>query len=228
MSRSSRLLDLIQALRRRRRPVPAAILARELGVSLRTVYRDIATLVGQGTPIEGEAGMGYVLKPGFLLPPLMFSETELDALLLGLHLTLERGDAEIKQAARDVIAKISAVLPDQFADEAETSGMLAGPMPHEASPHLTLIRQAMRHEIKLRLAYTDKKGDATQRIVWPVAIGFFEAAEVLAAWCEARQDFRHFRLDRINSLEVTSERFPRRRRVLLAEWRMKTGIDRPY
>lgn len=199
MSRSARLLDLIQALRRRRRPVPAAMLAGELGVSLRTIYRDIATLVGQGAAIEGEAGVGYVLKPGFLLPPLMFSGNELDALILGLRLVAERGDTDLEQAARDVLAKISAVLPDELEDETETSGMLAGPLPNDASPHLTRIRQAIRRETKLRLAYTDKKGAATRRIVWPVAIGFFEAAEVLAAWCETRRDFRHFRLDRIRT-----------------------------
>src|SRR5436190_1720743 len=112
MSRAARLLDLIQALRRRRRPVTAAVLAAELGVSERTVYRDIATLVGQGAPVEGEAGIGYVLKPGFTLPPLMFAEEEIEALVLGLSWVAERGDAALGKAGHDARAKIAAVLPE--------------------------------------------------------------------------------------------------------------------
>jgi len=127
MSRSARLLELIQALRRRRRPVAAAMLAGELGVSLSTVYRDVATLVARGAPIEGEAGLGYVLKPGFFLPPLMFGEDEADALILGLRLVAERGDPELARAADDALAKIAAVLPPEMEEAAETSGLLAGP-----------------------------------------------------------------------------------------------------
>jgi predicted DNA-binding transcriptional regulator YafY len=224
MSRSARLLELIQALRRRRRPVAAAMLAGELGVSLRTVYRDVATLVAQGAPIEGEAGLGYVLKPGFFLPPLMFGEDEADALILGLRLVAERGDPELARAADDALAKIAAVLPPEMEEAAETSGLLAGPSA-AAAPHLAILRGAMRAEEKLRLRYTDKKGAETERTVWPVALGFFGEAEVLAAWCETRRDFRHFRLDRIAAAEASGQRYPKRRRVLLAEWRMQEGLD---
>lgn len=218
MSRAARLLDLIQVLRRRRQPISGEVLAEELGVSLRTVYRDIATLVGQGAPIEGAAGLGYVLKPGFFLPPLMFTETEVDAILLGLRLAAQRGDDALERAAGDAIAKIAAMLPDELEDMPSTGALLAGPRAG-APPYLGTLRAAMRAERKLRLRYTDRHGAETQRIVWPIAVGFFEAAEVLAAWCETRRDFRHFRLDRIAAAEPLAERFPRRRRILLADWR---------
>ena len=227
MSRSARLLDLIQLLRRHRRPVSGARLAEELGVSLRTIYRDIDTLVAQGAPIEGEAGLGYVLKPGFVLPPLMFVENEVDAIILGLRLVAERGDPELERAAADALAKITAVLPNDMEDVVATSGLLAGPTRFCTSTFLADIRQAIRAEEKVRLCYSDKKGAVTERTVWPVALGFFEAVEVLAAWCETRQGFRHFRLDRIAAAEPLGTRYPKRRRIMLAEWRRLEGIDGP-
>jgi predicted DNA-binding transcriptional regulator YafY len=225
MTRSARLLDLIQALRRRRRPVAAGTLAEELGVSPRTVYRDIATLVSQGAPIEGEAGLGYVLRPGYLLPPLMFDDDELDALILGLRLVVERTDEALGLAADNALAKIVAVLPAEKEDAAATSGLLAGPIKADAPEFLASIRQAIRGERKLRLSYTDRRGTATERVVWPIAVGFLETADVLAAWCELRSDFRHFRLDRIVRAETLGARIPRHRRVLLAEWRLLHEID---
>ena len=203
----------------------AAQLAAELEVSLRTVYRDVATLINQGAPIEGEAGLGYVLNSGFFLPPLMFGEDEVDALILGLRLAAERGDSVLERAAGNALAKITAVLPAEMEDVAATSGMIVGPGTAPATPYLTIIRQAMRAEQSLRLRYTDKKGASTERTVWPVALGFFEAVEMLAAWCETRRDFRHFRLDRIAAAENSGQRYPKRRRILLAEWRLREGID---
>jgi predicted DNA-binding transcriptional regulator YafY len=158
------LLELLQALRRRRRPVAAARLAEELGVSLRTLYRDVATLTAGGAPIEGAAGLGYVLKPGFLLPPLMFGEDEVDALILGLRLVARRGDPDLARGAEDALAKIEAVLPPGLEDAAAASGMLAGPHA-AAAPHLAAIRQAMRQERRLRLSYTDKAAAVTERVV---------------------------------------------------------------
>lgn len=219
MSRSERLLDLIQTLRRHRRPVSGQALADELGVSIRTLYRDIATLQGQGAPIEGEAGLGYVLKPGFMLPPLMFGEDEVDAVILGLRFVSQRGDDELALAAANVLAKIEAVLPPEMGDAAAASGLLAGPSASRETGALVTIRRAIRAEQKLRLSYTDKKGRATKRVVWPVLVGFFDTVEMLGAWCETRGDFRHFRLDRIASAEPTGERMPKRHRILLAEWR---------
>ena len=215
----------MQALRARRRPVSAARLATELGVSPRTIYRDVATLVAEGAVIEGEAGVGYVLKPGFFLPPLMFSEDELDALVLGLALVEQRGDADLGTAARDAMAKIAAVLPPALAEAPASSGLLARPGDAAGGPYLRLIRQALRAEEKLHLAYTDKRAATTERIVWPVALGFFETAEVLAAWCETRRDFRHFRLDRIARATRLSQRCPTPRRILLAQWRAAQEVD---
>lgn len=224
VARAARLLALMQALRRRRRPVAARVLAEEFGVSQRTIYRDIETLVDQGAAIKGDAGLGYVLRPGFFLPPLAFDEEQTDALLLGLRLVAARGDPALHDAARDATAKLEAVLPPER--DADGGGLRAGPV--AASAHLPAIRAALRAEHKLALDYRDKAGRSSRRVVWPVALGFFEAAEVLAAWCELRRDFRHFRLDRIAGLTQTGERIGQRRRVLLAEWRLAQALDDGY
>ncbi|MGG5821076.1 helix-turn-helix transcriptional regulator [Falsiroseomonas sp. HW251] len=221
MARSARLLDLIQALRGRRRPVTAAALAGELGVTPRTIYRDVATLMAAGAPIEGEAGLGYVLRPGLFLPPLMLGADEADAVLLGLRLVESRGDAALAAAARSAAAKVGAVLPDSVEPD---DGLIAGPGAKDA-PHLGTIRGAMRAERRLRLAYTDRRGRPSDRVVWPLAVGFFDAVEMLAAWCEERDDFRHFRLDRIVSAEALPDRMPTRRRVLLRQWRLSQDLD---
>ncbi|MDT8330238.1 YafY family protein [Roseomonas gilardii] len=225
LSRSARLLDLLQALRRRRHPVRGADLAEELGVSLRTLYRDIATLQAQGAAIEGEAGLGYVLRPGFFLPPLRFSEDEMDALLLGLRFVAQRGAPVLDEAAEDALAKILAAMPPEAELQARDGALLSGMDDSAGAPHLATLREAMQQERRLHLRYTDKKGVASERIVWPVAIGFFGEAEVLAAWCETRQDFRHFRLDRIVALRIDTDRYPRRRRLLLAEWRLQQDLE---
>ena len=226
MARSERLLALIQALRRHRAPVSGAVLADELGVSLRTIYRDIQTLIGQGAMIDGEAGVGYVLRPGFVLPPLMFSDEELEALVLGSRFIAQRADQPLAAAARNAIAKIAAVLPDDLRDSIDGSGLLAGPGQALAPDpiDLTVVRAAIRTERKLAIDYTDPKGTKTRRTVWPIALGFFDRVRMLVAWCELRQDFRHFRIDRISTLRETRQRYPRRRRALMKEWRTVEGI----
>ena len=222
MPRSARLLDLIQSLRRHRRPVTAAALAEELGVSERTIYRDVGTLVGMGAPIDGEAGIGYVLRPGFLLPPMMFGDEEIEALVLGLRWVAERGDSSLSAPAANALAKIAEVLPTELRDKAGEVALLVGPQ--GSGLDLSLLRGAIRDEHKLKIAYADEKGQQTDRTVWPFALGFFENVRVLCAWCELRQDYRHFRTDRISAAEPTAERYPRRRRVLLSEWRKREGI----
>lgn len=226
MARSERLLELIQALRRHRRPVSGAVLADELGVSLRTIYRDIQTLIGQGASIDGEAGIGFVLRPGFVLPPLMFTDEELEALVAGSRFLAQRADKPLAEAARNAIAKIAAVLPDDLRDGIDGTGLLAGPgrRPPPDPIDVASIRAAIRTERKLILDYTDPKGKHTRRTVWPIALGFFDRIRMLAAWCELRQDFRHFRTDRITSLRETSQRYPRRRRALMKERRTLEGI----
>jgi predicted DNA-binding transcriptional regulator YafY len=224
VARAERLLGLIQVLRRHRRPVSGQTLADELGISLRTVYRDIQTLIGQGAAIDGEAGIGFILRPGFVLPPLMFSDEEIEALVLGLRWVAQRSDETFERAAMDALAKIAAVLPDDMRDSIENIGLLAAPDDDAVPVDLTLVRAAIRDEQKLELHYVDRDGDETQRVIWPIAIGFFKRAQVIAAWCEMRADYRHFRTDRIVRLRQTAERYPRRRRVLMKEWRVVEGV----
>jgi len=224
--RAQRLLDLIQVLRRHRQPVTGAALADELGVSLRTLYRDIATLQAQGATIDGEPGIGYVLRPGFMLPPLMFSEDEIAALVLGSRWVADRADTPLGAAARNALAKIAAVLPPDLRDDVDASTLLIGPGPVIAAgdTELGTIRRAIRDERKLAIAYRDGQAAASDRVIWPFALAFFDRVRVVVAWCELRRAFRHFRIDRIVALTATGARYPRRRQVLLKEWRAAEGI----
>lgn len=228
MARSQRLLDLIDLLRRHRFPVTGARLADDLDVSLRTLYRDIATLQQQGARIEGEPGLGYVLRPGFLLPPLMFSDDELEALVLGVRWVAANGDRRLAYAAEGALSRISAVLPDGLRADLDTNGLLVPPPRAPAGPGaapdpgdelLAQIRAAIRANRKLELDYRDADGAPSARRVWPVALGYFDQVRVLAAWCELRGAFRHFRADRLAGLRTLDEACPRGRRTLLAEWR---------
>ncbi|PWC89182.1 DNA-binding protein [Azospirillum sp. TSH100] len=226
MSRAERLLDLMQVLRRHRQPVSGKSLADELGVSLRTLYRDIATLQGQGAMIEGEPGVGYLLRAGFLLPPLMFTEEEVEALVLGSRWVVERGDSRLGGAARNALAKIAAVLPPDKREGLDGSTLLVGPgEPIPAGDaELATIRTAIRCERKLEISYRDRDGSESRRTVWPFALGFFDRVRVMVAWCELRQSFRHFRTDRILALTASDIRYPRRRQAMLKEWRAAEGI----
>ena len=227
MSRAQRLLDLIQLLRRHRHPISGKQLADELEISLRTLYRDIATLQTQGASIEGEPGIGYVLRPGFMLPPLMFSEEEIEALVLGSRWVARRTDKKLRLAATNVLAKIAAVLPEDLRYQLEFSGLLIGPVKaaiENDDEKEALIRQAIRKEYKLQMTYIDVKNDESQRIIWPLALGFFEEVHVIVAWCELRDDFRHFRTDRISKLASLETRYPKRRQTLLKQWHKTHNI----
>lgn len=227
MSRSERLLDLLQVLRRHRRPVSGGVLADEIGVSIRTLYRDIASLQAQGAAIEGEPGVGYILKPGFLLPPLMFPPEEIEALVLGSRWVADRGDDPLRDAARNALARIAAVLPPELRDALDASALLVGPgvkIPVD-SVDPALLRKAIRTERKLSLSYSDGAGVASERLVWPFALAFFDQVRVLLGWCELRQDFRSFRTDRIVHAQVLDARYPKRRQALLKQWREIQGIS---
>lgn len=226
MSRAERLLALMQVLRRQRQPARGMGLAAELGISLRTLYRDIASLRAQGAHIDGEPGIGYVLRPGFLLPPLMFSAEEIEALVLGSRWVADRADSSLGDAARNALAKIGAVLPADLRHELDNSALLVGPGTPMAvgDAELRRIRQAIRMERKLDIHYRDLQDKLSVRTIWPFALGFFEQARVIAAWCESRQAFRHFRTDRIVSLQVCDTRYPRRRQALMQDWRQIEGI----
>lgn len=226
MPRADRLLDLLDILRRRRGPVSGQRLAEELGVSLRSLYRDIAALRGRGAEIDGEAGFGYVLKPGFLLPPLMFSRAEIEALTLGSRWVAKRGDPELAAAAVKALARIRAVLPAELGVEAEDIGLVVGPSEVlEGGVDIAGVREAIRRERKLVIDYKDKGERSSRRMVWPFALAYFDHVRVLAAWCELRQDFRHFRIDRIAALEATEARYPRRRAALIKAWREGEGVS---
>jgi predicted DNA-binding transcriptional regulator YafY len=226
MSRSERLFDLLQLLRRHRQPVSGADMARALGISLRTLYRDIATLQSQGARIDGAPGLGYVMTPGFTLPPLMFSADEVEALVLGSRWVAQRGDSRLAAAARDALAKIAAVLPAELRHELDTSTLLVGPVDAlpPADADVANIRQAIRLEHKVEIRYRDAAADESVRTIWPFALGFFDRVRVVVAWCELRQSIRHFRTDRITGLRLSAERYPRRRQALLKAWREQEGI----
>ncbi len=190
-------------------------------MSERTIYRDVADLMAQGAPISGEAGVGYMLRPGLFLPPLMLTEDEVEALLLGLRYVDQRGDAVLKAAAVEALAKIGAVLSPQVQAGLTTPLTMPGPslgsFPDNATP-LDDLRAAIRAQTKLAIAYEDQEGRRTERVVWPIQLGFMDRARVLGAWCELRQDFRTFRTDRIASA-VPAGRYPARRADLMRRLR---------
>jgi predicted DNA-binding transcriptional regulator YafY len=221
VARAERLLSSLQILRRHRRPVSGAALTAELDISLRTPYRDIGALQAQGAGIGGEAGIGYILRPGFMLPPLMFAEDEIEALVLGSRWVADRADPALAAAARKGLAKIAAVLPANLRDDLDASTLPVGPGEPLAAgdSELPTIRRAIKSERKLAIVYRGPHGIETWRMIWPFALGFFDRARVVAALCELRQAFRHFRTDRITALQATETRYPRRRQVLLKEWR---------
>ncbi|HYC64459.1 MAG TPA: YafY family protein [Reyranellaceae bacterium] len=230
MARIDRLLQLLQQLRQHRRPVSAETLAARLGVSVRTIYRDIATLTAQGAVIDGEAGVGFVLRPGFTLPPLMFTVEEAEAIALGANWVARRTDAAFARAAASALAKVTNVVPDDLRGRLEQAAMLPGGGPGDGAidgADLSLVRAAIRSERKLGIVYRDLAGATTERTVWPIALSVFDQVQLLAAWCELRQGFRHFRTDRITGVTPSEERLPRRRNALLREWRRGEGVPEP-
>ena len=221
MSRAERLLGLIEELRRHRRPVTGTALAEALGVSIRTLYRDIASLRAQGASIDAEPGLGFVLRPGYMLPPLMFPDDEIEALVLGSRWVAERADPRLAEAARKALARLAGALPGELEERLEATHLTVGPptTPVRDTIDLGLVRRAIRSERKLGISYGDAEGQQTHRLIWPFLLGFFDGARLVSAWCELRQDIRHFRTDRISSLEETGIRYPRRRHDLLRQWR---------
>jgi predicted DNA-binding transcriptional regulator YafY len=226
MSRTGRLFQLMDALRGHRRPVTAAALAERLGVSERTIYRDIGALTQLGAPIDGAAGVGYLLRNGFFLPPLMFDADELEALVLGARWLRHQGDSGLSAAAARALAKIATATPRDLRDHMAETNLWAPAWP--ANPATDAFaqptREAIRRQCKLRIAYRDEQGAASERIVWPFALAFFQERRVMAAWCELRAAFRHFRIDRIERAELSGERYPAPRQTLLRRWREENGF----
>ena len=221
MRRADRLFQIIQILRRGRGPHVADRIAEELETSKRTVYRDIAALIGQRVPIRGEAGVGYVLEDGFDLPPLMLTPDEIEAVVLGAQWVSRRGDAALARAAEDLEAKILAAVPERLRPlMLDPAIAAAGGRPQTVDGmDMTQVRAAIHAGHKLKLDYADVEGRRSERTVWPIAIGYYEDSRLLVAWCELRQDFRHFRADRVVGAEFLGERYPERPGILRARWR---------
>jgi predicted DNA-binding transcriptional regulator YafY len=248
MAKVERLFAIMDRLRAHRRPVTAQRLAQDLGVSVRTTYRDVQTLIGLGAPIEGEAGLGYVLRPGFFLPPLMFDADELDALALGAQWVRTHAEAALAAAADTALGKIATASPDGGSPPLEASGLSSWPLrpddarPDDARPKaagpdgarpdpslLPLVRDSLRRERAMEIAYEDEAGAVTRRTIWPVLLTYLQSKQVLVAWCALRSDFRLFRTDRIGEVRATADRFGRRRAVLRGEWeaRLPQDAERP-
>lgn len=215
----NRLFSIIQTLRAAKQPVRAKQLSEELEVSLRTVYRDIAELQMQGVPISGEAGIGYILKPGFDLPPLMLTADELEAAWLGAQWVIRSGDAALAKGARTLIEKINTITPRHL-QHVILNSPAAIPTTIESLPdaiNMVDLRNAIRDQKKIGIVYRTAT-KCSNRIVWPIVIAYFETVRVLAAWCESKNAFRHFRTDRIEVLEVLEERYPKPKGELINEW----------
>jgi predicted DNA-binding transcriptional regulator YafY len=221
MRRSDRLFQLIQILRRARRPVTARTIAAELEVSMRTVYRDIADLMAQRVPIRGEAGTGYVLDRHYDMPPLMLTAEELEAAVLGAQWVAQRSDSVLSRAAKDLVAKITAAVPEHlrpFIAE-PTIGPVAPLAVSADAIDMGRVRQWIREGRKMRIRYCDERKRISERTIWPIMIGYADAVRLLAAWCELRQDFRHFRTDRLISADYLDERHGERRLALAMRWK---------
>jgi predicted DNA-binding transcriptional regulator YafY len=225
MRKADRLFQIVQILRRERRPVTADAIAQELETSKRSVYRDIAALLGQCVPIRGEAGIGYVLEDGFDLPPLMLRADEVDAVALGLQWVAGNTDPALGRAARDALAKLAAVLPEhmRLMLDDPAGGAAPGWNVPDSAVDPALLRGWIRKGQKIAIRYGDEAGQVSERTVWPLLIGYLDRARFLIAWCELRQDFRHFRLDRIADAEFLDERIPRDPAHLRRQWRAKLG-----
>lgn len=221
MRKADRLFQIIQILRRAGNPITADAIAAELETSKRSVYRDIAALMGQRVPIRGEAGIGYVLDRDFDLPPLMLTVEEIEAAVLGAQWVIGRGDPALAKSAQDLIAKIGAAVPERlrpFVLEPAT----ATPPDYNVVPdrlNMVEVRAQIRAGRKIRIDYRDEQGRVSDRTVWPIAVAYFQTTRLLVAWCEMRQDFRHFRTDRIDQALALEERYPDRLANLRARWR---------
>lgn len=227
MRRTERLFQIIQVLRRHRAPVTGQALAEELEVSLRTLYRDMAELIAQRVPIRGEAGTGYVLEEGYDMPPLMLTADELEAAVLGAQWVAARGDAALARGARDLIAKLTVAVPRELQPVIVDAGLR--PISFRDRPkdsmNVALVRQAIRGQMKLRLDYADEAGAVTQRVVWPFLLAYWDEVQLICAWCELRQGFRHFRTDRVRAAE-TLGRFPERVSRLRKRWDQAARTER--
>ena len=220
MRRADRLFDIIQTLRAARHPLTAAAIAEKLEVTVRTIYRDIAALQASRVPIEGAPGLGYVLRGGFDLPPLMFTIEETDAIAIGVRLLRRLRDPKLQKAAESVLAKLAAVVPRELQSHLVAAPLFVseGSAPAVNGIDQSQLRNAIRETRKLAIAYVDEEGRRTQRTIWPIAMAYYVDVTLLGAWCELRGDFRNFRVDRILGSQLLDERFKADSGKLMAQW----------
>ena len=229
MRRADRLFQIIQIMRRARAPITADAIAEELETSKRTVYRDIATLMGQRVPIRGEAGLGYVLDQGFDLPPLMLTPDEIEAAVLGAQWVASRGDPSLARAAQDLIAKIGASVPERLRPYVLEPAGRAVPGWRAQEPDrmdMAQVRNAIRGGRKIVMTYRDEQERLSERTIWPVTVGYHETVRLLVAWCELRAAFRNFRTDRVVRADFLEDRYPERPALLRARWRAEIEEER--
>ncbi|MDJ1017148.1 MAG: YafY family protein [Paracoccaceae bacterium] len=219
MRRTDRLFELIQILRDGRLH-KGADMAERLGVSLRTIYRDMDTLIASGLPVEGERGLGYMMTAPITLPPLNLSLTELEALHLGLAVVSKAADDELKAAAQTLSQKVDAVLPEDRAAPASGWGFAVYPFAEAARGfvHMAPLRAAIRSRRKVEIAYAALDGEETKRTIRPLQMEYWGRVWTLTSWCELRQDFRVFRVDRIKTLDVTFDNFEEEPGKTLADY----------
>ncbi|CAN7209145.1 helix-turn-helix transcriptional regulator [Rhizobium sp. LjRoot258] len=224
MRKASRLFEIIQILRLASKPMTAAAMAETLEVTVRSIYRDIAALQAMRVPIEGGRGIGYIMRPGFDLPPLMFSVEEMEAIVLSLALLERTGDEELKRAAKSVNQKIAGSVPAPLRQAMERKALYAwGSVAQSpAGLDLGLVRRAIRDEQKLVLDYRDELGRATERSIQPIALIYYSQTANIVAWCELRQAIRNFRSDRVENCEAADAYFrgegDRLRQLWTSEW----------
>ena len=220
-----RLFQLLDELRLRRTPVTACELAREMGVSLRTLYRDIADLRAMGAPIRGEGGVGYVMEPGYFMPSLRFDEDELSAVALGLRLVAVRTDARMSEAARRAAAKIASAVSDETRRAFLDSSFEAGPSDAAKAPYLETLRAAIRRRMVLEIGYMSLAEKPSTRRARPLGLTVFDTVWLLTIWCEAARDFRHLRVDRISDVYETGKHFRDERGKRFADCLAREGND---
>jgi predicted DNA-binding transcriptional regulator YafY len=208
MRRADRLFRIVQLLRRRRTVVTAAQIAGKLEISERTVYRDLRDLVTSGTPIDGEAGVGYRLRPGYDLPPLMFDREEIQALVLGARIVAQFGDPALARASESILSKVAGVLPPELEPLLADTRLFVPNTRSRArsAAGLAVAREALVAQRRIRLTYANERGEETERTIRPPGVFFWGKTWTLAAWCELRVGFRNFRLDRISAATI-GERF---------------------
>jgi len=229
MRRTERLFQIIQILRSNRSPITGRELADELEISIATLYRDMAELRAQRIPITGEAGIGYVLDDGYDMPPLMLTADELEAAALGAAWVAQEADPTLARAARDLVSKLSSAIPKELRPIVLDASSKAIQRRARVSERFdsALLRHAIRERYRLQLIYTDRDGSTSDRIVWPLLIAFLDRTRYLVAWCEKKEDFRHFKTDRIQELKVLGKKYPGRRAALLKGWEDATANRMP-